>query len=84
MTRADDLLERIAGITRRDDTSRMYRCPVCQDVGWIEVNPDGRGTGKRCNGPHSKGCPHDAHKLEEARKKKASEGKPTSGDQAAV
>ena len=84
MTRADDLLEKIVGVERRDLPPRMYRCAVCQDVGWLETDSAGRGTVRRCNGPHSQGCPHDQWKRAEAIKKAAQDGKPTSGDQASV
>lgn len=68
----------------REFAERRYRCHVCMDVGWVEVDASGRGTVKRCHGPRGEVCPYDRHRAEEARKKAASSGKPTRGDEAAV
>ena len=76
MTKADDLLAKIVGVERRDLPPRMFRCAVCMDVGWLETDSAGRGTVRRCNGPHSQGCPHVAWRREQDIKRHRKEKSP--------
>lgn len=63
------LLERVVG-KRQPGPEPMYRCGECLDVGWIETDPTGRGTWKRCVGKTNVGCPYDRWRVEENKKRR--------------
>lgn len=44
-------------------------CPRCSDTGWIERDTTGRGTVRKCYGPHSNGCPAIAKKVQDAKRR---------------
>jgi len=65
------LLDQIAVARQRTVGQReeaSIRCPVCNDTGWREIDPTGRGVVERCRGALSSGCPAIAFKTDRARK----------------
>lgn len=78
----------------------VYRCGVCRDVGWVELEPGskatiqcgatvtvserGPGTWRRCDGGQSPGCRWRLHVQKEAAAKAARDGKPSDGEEASL
>ena len=78
----------------------VYRCGVCRDVGWVELEPGskatvqcgatitvserGPGTWRRCDGGQSPRCRYRLWCEGEAAKKAARDGKPAGGEDASL
>lgn len=63
---------------------RLFRCFMCKDVGWVELDVSGRGTMERCRGPRNAGCPADEERRQRAVERGARDGKKSDGEGAAL
>lgn len=93
-------VRRILGNLRVADDPQTFRCHVCQDQGFVELEPgqkavmqsgaritvpeEGRGVVRLCDGGQHPSCRYREWRKAEGAAKKAREGKESSGEGASL